>query len=96
MQFDTVKYCESVTHVLLSHLPAQRHPFVIMNEDNLEEIVGTWVIHMLDQFRIMRRYPSDWSLSSASSHSSGHFSGGVHQVANHSSSSLPSGLPMET
>lgn len=83
---------------MFSFHATQRHPFVLMNEDNLEEIVGTWVIHMLDQFRIMRRYPSDCSLSSASSLGSGHFSGGIHPVTNHgsSSSSLQSSLPMET
>jgi mitogen-activated protein kinase kinase 5 len=63
-----------------------RHPFILMNEDNLSEVVGPWVIFMLDQFRIMKRYPSDTSLSSASSHSSGHYSAGVHPLTHHSSS----------
>ena len=48
-----------------------------MNEDNVEEIVGSWVIHTLEHMRMMKRYPSDISLSSASSHSSGHYSAGL-------------------
>ena len=40
-------------------------------EDNSEEVISAWVRKLMEQFRIMKRFPSDISLASTSSSASG-------------------------
>lgn len=40
-------------------------------EDNSEEVISAWVRRLMEQFRIMKRFPSDLSLASTSSSASG-------------------------
>lgn len=65
----------------------QQHPFLMFYDNGNEEIVSSWVRKMLEQIRIMKRFPSDMSLASTSSSASG-WSG----ISGHSSSKLASAV----
>jgi len=48
-----------------------KHPFLMFYEDNSEEVISAWVRRLMEQMRIMKRFPSDVSLASTSSSASG-------------------------
>lgn len=51
--------------------PPQKHPFLMYYDDSCEEIIAVWVRKVMEQIRIMKRFPSDMSLASTSSSASG-------------------------
>lgn len=48
-----------------------KHPFLMYYDDSCEEIIAVWVRKVMEQIRIMKRFPSDMSLASTSSSASG-------------------------
>lgn len=46
-----------------------RHPFFMYHESTSDDVVASWVTRSLEQFRIMKRFPSEASLASTSSSS---------------------------
>ncbi|CAI8006468.1 Dual specificity mitogen-activated protein kinase kinase 5 [Geodia barretti] len=44
-----------------------QHPFLLHYDDGGEEVIAVWVRRLLEQMRIMQRFPSDTSLASTSS-----------------------------
>ncbi|KAL5482038.1 hypothetical protein EMCRGX_G022318 [Ephydatia muelleri] len=46
-----------------------RHPFFMYHESTSDDVVANWVTRSLEQFRIMKRFPSEASLASTSSSS---------------------------
>jgi hypothetical protein len=52
-----------------------QHPFLLHYDDGGEEVIAVWVRRLLEQMRIMQRFPSDTSLASTSSSVASSWSG---------------------
>ncbi len=57
--------------MLLPRTSLQVHPFLMLFNDSGEEMISAWVRRTLEQIRIMKRFPSNVSLASSSSSTSG-------------------------